>query len=164
MAGVGIGVNTRQRLELRVDDGEDAEHHKVIMELKAKGSTFIKALLVEDIKVCRLVLSTVLLRLHCELTLAMNGKEAVDLFLEGEKFDIVLFDKNMPIMTGPEAIMKIRDMGETDVKMVGVSADDHAMEAFMSAGADLFVPKPMRMEALSPIIQEVINKKENGMV
>ncbi|KAF7006317.1 hypothetical protein CFC21_021365 [Triticum aestivum] len=134
------------------------------MELKAKGSTFIKALLVEDIKVCRLVLSTVLLRLHCELTLAMNGKEAVDLFLEGEKFDIVLFDKNMPIMTGPEAIMKIRDMGETDVKMVGVSADDHAMEAFMSAGADLFVPKPMRMEALSPIIQEVINKKENGMV
>ena len=60
--------------------------------------------------------------------------------------------------------MKIRAMGETDVKMVGVSADDHAMEAFMSAGADLFVPKPMRMEALGPIIQEVINKKKNDMV
>ncbi|XP_020190232.2 two-component response regulator ORR42-like [Aegilops tauschii subsp. strangulata] len=135
-----------------------------MMELKAKGSTSIKALLVEDIEVCRLVLSTILLRLHCEVTLAMNGKEAVDLFLEGKKFDIVLFDKNMPIMTGPEAIVKIRAMGETDVKMVGVSADDHAMEAFMSVGADLFVPKPMRMEALGPIIQEVINKKKNDMV
>ena len=33
--------------------------------------------------------------------------------------------------------MKIRAMGETDVKIVGVSADNHAMEAFMSAGADL---------------------------
>ncbi|VAH25606.1 unnamed protein product [Triticum turgidum subsp. durum] len=131
------------------------------MELKAKGSTSIKALLVEDIGVCRLVLSTILL---CEVTLAMNGKEAVDLFLAGKKFDIVLFDKNMPIMTAPEAIVKIRAMGETDVKMVGVSADDHAMEAFMSAGADLFVPKPMRMEALGPIIQEVIKKKKNGMV
>ncbi|XBI88415.1 hypothetical protein VPH35_026384 [Triticum aestivum] len=136
----------------------------VIMELKANGSTTIKAQLVEDIKVCRFVLSTILLRLHCEVTLAMNEKEAADLFLEGKKFDIVLLDKNMPIMTGPEAIVKIRAMGETDVKMVGVSADDHAMEAFMSAGADLFVPKPMRMEALGPIIQEVINKKKNDMV
>ncbi|XP_037488617.1 two-component response regulator ORR42-like [Triticum dicoccoides] len=134
------------------------------MELKANGSTSIKAQLVEDIKVCRFVLSTILLRLHCEVTLAMNEKEAADLFLEGKKFDIVLLDKNMPIMTGPEAIVKIRAMGETDVKMVGVSADDHAMEAFMSAGADLFVPKPMRMEALGPIIQEVINKKKNDMV
>ncbi|KAF7007505.1 hypothetical protein CFC21_022435 [Triticum aestivum] len=134
------------------------------MELKAKGSTSIKALLVEDIQVCRLVLSTFLLRLHCEVTLAMNGKEAVDLFLEGKKFDIVLFDKDMPVMTGPEAIVKIRAMGETDVKIVGVSADNHAMEAFMSAGADLFVPKPIRMEALSPIIQDVINKKMHDMV
>jgi CheY-like chemotaxis protein len=33
---------------------------------------------------------------------AKNGKEAVDLFLEGEKFDIVLCDKDMPVMTGPE--------------------------------------------------------------
>ncbi|KAF7013618.1 LOW QUALITY PROTEIN: hypothetical protein CFC21_027686 [Triticum aestivum] len=133
------------------------------MELKAKGSTSIKALLVEDIGVCRLVLSTFLLRLHCEVTLAMNGKEAIDLFLEG-KFDIVLFDKDMPVMTGPEAIVKIRAMGETDVKIVGVSADNHAMEAFISAGADLFVPKPIRMEALGPIIQDVINKKTNDMV
>ena len=77
------------------------------MELKAKGSTSIKALLVEDIEVCRLVLSTFLLRLHCEVTLAMNGKEAVDLFLEGKKFDIVLFDKDMPVMTGPEVINSI---------------------------------------------------------
>ena len=77
------------------------------MELKAKGSTSIKALLVEDIGVCRLVLSTFLLRLHCEVTLAMNGKEAVDLFLEGEYFDIVLFDNNMPIMTGPEVLNSI---------------------------------------------------------
>ncbi|KAF7013617.1 hypothetical protein CFC21_027685 [Triticum aestivum] len=134
------------------------------MELKAKGFTSIKALLVEDIEVCRLVLSTFLLRLHCEVTLAMNGKEAVDLFLEGKKFDIVLFDKDMPVMTGPEAIVKIRAMGETDVKIVGVSANNHAMEAFMSAGADLFVPKPIRMEALGPIIQDVINKKTNDMV
>lgn len=77
------------------------------MELKAKRSTSIKALLVEDIEVCRLVLSTILLALNCEVTLAVNGKEAVELFLEGKKFDIILLDKDMPIMTGPEVLSSI---------------------------------------------------------
>ncbi|KAE8778556.1 Hybrid signal transduction histidine kinase I [Hordeum vulgare] len=98
------------------------------MELKAKRSTSIKALLVEDIEVCRLVLSTILLALNCE------------------------------------AVVKIHAMGEGDVKIVGVSADDHAMEAFMNAGADAFVPKPMRREVLIPIIQDIINKNNNAMV
>ena len=57
--------------------------------------------------------------------------------------------------------MKIRAMGATDVKIVGVSADDNAMEAFMGAGADDFVPKPVRPEILQPMVQEVINKKKN---
>ena len=62
----------------------------------------LKALLVEDIKVDSMVLSFMLRRFHCEVTLAKNGKEAVDMFLEGNKFDIVVCDKDMPIMTGPE--------------------------------------------------------------
>ncbi|XP_071681341.1 two-component response regulator ORR42-like [Lolium perenne] len=95
---------------------------------------------------------------HCETTVAKTGKEAVDLFLEGKKFDIVLCEKEMP------AVEKIRAIGETDVKIVGVSVDCNAMEAFMSAGADVFVPKPITLDVLSPIIQEIINKKNNAMV
>jgi hypothetical protein len=54
-------------------------------------------------------------------------------------------------------------LGETDVKIVGVSAVN-AQEAFMSAGADVFLPKPMRFDVVRPIIQEVINKKNNTKV
>ncbi|KAM3413431.1 hypothetical protein ACQJBY_004551 [Aegilops geniculata] len=121
----------------------------------------LKALLVDDMAVERMVVSSMLRKFHCEITLAKNGKEAVDMFLEGNEFDIVVCDKDMPIMTGPEAVVKIRAMGATDVKIVGVSADDNAMEAFMSAGADDFVPKPVRPEILQPMVQEVINKKNN---
>ncbi|KAF6998116.1 hypothetical protein CFC21_014271 [Triticum aestivum] len=121
----------------------------------------LKALLVDDMAVERMVVSSMLRNFHCEITLAKNGKEAVDMFLEGNEFDIVVCDKDMPIMTGPEAIVKIRAMGATDVKIVGVSADDNAMEAFMGAGADDFVPKPVRPEILQPMVQEVINKKKN---
>ncbi|KAF6986896.1 hypothetical protein CFC21_004597 [Triticum aestivum] len=121
----------------------------------------LKALLVDDMAVERMVASAMLRKFHCEITMAKNGKEAVDMFLEGNEFDIVVCDKDMPIMTGPEAVEKIRAMGAIDVKIVGVSADDNAMEAFMSAGADDFVPKPVRPEILEPMIQEVINKKNN---
>ena len=57
----------------------------------------------------------------------------------------------------------IRAMGETDVKIVGVSADPDSMEEFMSAGADDFVPKPIKRETVRTMIHEVINKK-NAMV
>ena len=55
-------------------------------------------------------------------------------------------------------------MGETDVKIVGLSADDNAMEAFMNGGADVFVPKPLRFDVLGALIQEVITKKNNTVV
>jgi hypothetical protein len=50
-------------------------------------------------------------------------------------------------------------MGATEVKMVGVSADFGGMEAFMRAGADMFVPKPMKFETLDSVLQEVFGKK-----
>jgi CheY-like chemotaxis protein len=62
----------------------------------------VKALLVDDSRFDTLILSAILHRFHFEITMANNGKEAVDLFLEGKKFDIVLCDKDMPVMTGPE--------------------------------------------------------------
>uniref|UniRef100_A0ACD5XPR7 Uncharacterized protein n=1 Tax=Avena sativa TaxID=4498 RepID=A0ACD5XPR7_AVESA len=124
----------------------------------------VKVLIIEDTRLDAMVLSAMLRKFHCEITTAMNGKESVDLFIEGRKFDIIFCDKDMPIMSGPEAIDKIRAMGESDVKIVGLSANNNAQEVFMSAGADVFVPKPMKFDVLEDMIQEVINKKNNAMV
>uniref|UniRef100_A0ACD5YP23 Uncharacterized protein n=2 Tax=Avena sativa TaxID=4498 RepID=A0ACD5YP23_AVESA len=124
----------------------------------------VKVLIVEDTQVDAMVLSAMVRKFHCEITMAMNGKESVDLFIEGRKFDIVFCDKDMPIMSGPKAVEKIRAMGESDVKIVGLSANNDAQEVFMSAGADVFVPKPMKFNVLEAMIQEVINKKNNTMV
>ncbi|CAL5028716.1 unnamed protein product [Urochloa decumbens] len=128
------------------------------MASKNQGST-PRALVIEDIKVDSVIILRMLEKLNCEVTVARNGKEAVDLFLKGKTFDIVLSDQDMPIMTGPEAVVKIRDMGATQVKIVGVSADFGGMEAFMQAGADVFVPKPIKFETLESMLQEVIRKK-----
>jgi DNA-binding NarL/FixJ family response regulator len=63
-----------------------------------------------------------------------------------------------------QAIEKIRALGESHVKIVGVSAGYDLEQSFMSAGADIFLPKPMKFDVVEPIIQEVMNKKNNSMV
>uniref|UniRef100_A0ACD5YAT0 Uncharacterized protein n=1 Tax=Avena sativa TaxID=4498 RepID=A0ACD5YAT0_AVESA len=140
------------------------------MRSNGQGSSSVKALIVEDTAVETLIFSTMLQIFHCEITVVKNGKEAVDLFLKGKKFDIVLLDKDifldkdMPAMTSLEAVEKIRAMGEIDVKIVGVSVDNSAEEALMSAGVDVFAPKPLKLDVLGAMIQEVINRKNNAMV
>ena len=54
---------------------------------------------------------------------------------------------------------KIRAMGATEVKIVGVSADFGGQEAFMQAGADVFVPKPVKLETVEAMLEVVISKK-----
>ena len=54
---------------------------------------------------------------------------------------------------------KIRAMGATEVKIVGVSADFSGQEAFMQAGANVFVPKPVKLETLEAMLEVVISKK-----
>ncbi|XP_047065334.1 two-component response regulator ORR42-like [Lolium rigidum] len=122
----------------------------------------VKALIVEDSAVETMILSAMLRKFHCEITTAKNGKEAVEMFLEGKNFDIIFCDKDMPVMSGPEAIEKIRALGEIHVKIVGVSVGDNAQEAFMRVGADEFLPKPMELDVVGAIIQEIIKKKKNN--
>ena len=70
-----------------------------------------RALVVEDIKVDCVILMHMLHKLNCEATAVENGKEAVDLFVEGKTFDTVFLDKDMPIMSGPE----VRYMFQLDI-------------------------------------------------
>jgi hypothetical protein len=71
--------------------------------MKNQGSA-PRALVVDDMKLDRIVLLALLRKLECEITVAHNGREAVDLFLEGKTFDIFFCDKDMPVMTGPEVL------------------------------------------------------------
>jgi hypothetical protein len=50
-------------------------------------------------------------------------------------------------------------MGATEVRIVGVSADFGGREVFMRAGADVFVPKPVKLETLRSMLELVTSKK-----
>jgi hypothetical protein len=65
--------------------------------------------------------------------------------------------KKLPIkLSTYKAVARIHGIGATEVKIVGVSADPKGMEAFIGAGADVFVLKPMALGIINHMLQEAI--------
>ena len=61
-----------------------------------------KVLLIEDSLVNRKILRKLLESFNIEASDAENGERAIQLTKEGEIFDLILVDKEMPVMDGHE--------------------------------------------------------------
>ena len=80
-------------------------------EWKEEDETAIKtALVVDDNESNRIILEHMLTYKNIKSTLASNGMEALDIMLKGERFDVILMDYHMPIMSGLETIEKIKGL------------------------------------------------------
>ncbi|WP_053003567.1 response regulator [Sphingobacterium sp. Ag1] len=80
-------------------------------EWKEEDETTIKtALVVDDNESNRIILEHMLTYKNIKSTLASNGMEALDIMLKGERFDVILMDYHMPIMSGLETIAKIKGL------------------------------------------------------
>ncbi|MBA0709180.1 hypothetical protein Golax_024234, partial [Gossypium laxum] len=62
----------------------------------------LSALVVDDSPLLRLLHDIHLKKYGLKVQVAENGKVAVDLFHLGASFDLVLMDKEMPVMNGVE--------------------------------------------------------------
>jgi CheY-like chemotaxis protein len=117
-----------------------------------------KVLVVDDDEMNRDMLSRRLKRKGFDVSIAVNGKEAVDITRE-EKPDIVLMDLSMPVMDGYEAtgILKGDDATKA-IPIVGLSA--HAMvgdrEKAINAGCDEYDTKPVDLPRLLGLIEKFI--------
>ncbi|TWT84364.1 Autoinducer 2 sensor kinase/phosphatase LuxQ [Planctomycetes bacterium CA13] len=118
-----------------------------------------RILLVEDVKVNQQVAINLLEKRGHHVTLASNGREAVEQF-ESDKFDIVLMDVQMPKMDGFEATKAIRKIeGEhasaERTEIVAMTA--HAMtgdkERCLAAGMDGYLAKPFKPSELFAAVE-----------
>ena len=105
-----------------------------------------------------------------DLTIASNGREAVDLCTNLEKkeelFDLILMDCQMPVMNGLEATREIRKLNNAGVTLqtfqsfaisLGISSmgEDNCKEA----GMDKYVMKPLSQKLL---VDTLINALRNS--
>ncbi len=96
----------------------------------------------DDLVARRLVVGT--LRNRFQVIEASNGREAVELF-QSTQPDFVLLDVDMPIMSGVEATVAMRELiGDRYVPILLLSALDEVstLVAGLAHGADDFLPKP----------------------
>ena len=118
----------------------------------------VRALVVDDIRENREVLSTMLAAVGCEITLAENGRQALEVVAISRP-DIVFMDMRLPEIDGMEATRRIvRDYGQSGLKVVATSASalEHERELYLRAGCDDFVAKPFRCERVYGCLKNLL--------
>jgi PAS domain S-box-containing protein len=119
----------------------------------------LRALLVEDNRVNQTLAIRILEKMGHHVTLAVNGREAVELVQKGD-FDLVLMDIQMPVMGGVEAVREIRQREAgtaSHVPVIAMTANAMAGDAekYLAAGMDGYVSKPIRTEILRREVQRL---------
>jgi len=120
----------------------------------------LRILVAEDNLTNQLVLRALLEPLDVALDVVANGAEAVAAFQEGA-YDLVLMDIQMPVMGGVEAALAIRrieaETGRPHTPIIALSANvmTHHLAEYRAAGMDTHVAKPIEIEKLYAVLQQV---------
>ena len=118
-----------------------------------KGVTMPKAVIVDDSKAIRMILSKTLEEVGFEVCQASNGEEALSVF-EREKgtISLALVDWNMPLMNGLEFVKRLRSdprYASVRLMMVTTETEVEQMVQAMEAGANEYVMKPFTKEIIA---------------
>ena len=122
-----------------------------------------RVLLVDDNELNREIVQQLLANSGAIVTEAGNGREAVNLVENGNGFDFVLMDIQMPVMDGYEATRRIRALPEVDrsatriIAMTAMVTDQDRQEA-ATAGMDGFLEKPLDIQKLSNTVRDIMKK------
>jgi len=104
------------------------------------------ALIVEDNPMNRAVLERILSDAGMNVTLAVNGEQAVQICQKGPPIDVILMDLWMPEMNGFEAtanIKRLEKFKDMPVICVSASLDENVMTSCRAAGFAAILSKPI---------------------
>ncbi|MDM8527726.1 ATP-binding protein [Anaerolineales bacterium HSG24] len=129
------------------------QHRQIVVGYKGKRH---KVLVVDDKDYNRLVLVDMIGPLGFELFEAENGQEGVAQALK-HKPEVVIIDLVMPVMTGFEAVERMRQMPELQDTLIiaaTASAFKQDQNQLMLAGCNAFLAKPIDFAELLEIFEK----------
>jgi CheY-like chemotaxis protein len=172
VGGAGLGLSICRQLVERMGGAIHAEANpggglKVIFDAaleevaactrcepkpeEAQAIPPLRVLVVDDNATNRLVAETLCSLFDCTSRSVEDGAQAVDAALSGA-FDLVLMDIKMPVMGGVEATRLIRSSkgpaANLPIIALTANADPRDAAAYLAAGMDAVVEKPIKPDAL----------------
>ena len=112
----------------------------------------IKALVVDDSRAMRMMLSRMLEEVGCQVSQAQHGKEALAYLSDHPDTQIALVDWNMPEMTGIELVEAVRQrtaLSGVRLMMVTTESEANQVQRALTAGADEYAMKPFTKEIIA---------------
>ena len=156
-------------LDLRIAEDGTADLHKsgstaVPTEgCSLEGMRFLAA---EDNEINAEILTELLDLEGASCEVAGNGQLALERFSQAETraFDAILMDVQMPVMNGYDATRAIRALPRSDaaaIPIIAMTANAFAEDekAALDAGMDAHVPKPLDIELLKRVIQQLVKRE-----
>ncbi len=118
-------------------------------------------LVAEDNPVNQKLISMILEKRGAHVTVAGDGQQALQMARE-QQFDAVLMDINMPVMDGITACKKIRELDNASSKLPIIALTASALkgdrEAFLAAGLNDYVSKPIDQNLLVTVIRKKLDE------
>src|SRR5881394_3986365 len=118
-------------------------------------------LVVDDNSMNRIMLSRYITKLGYQAKLAENGRQALDK-LQGEPFDLVLLDVQMPEMDGYQVLEHLKaDPGLRDIPVIMISAVEEieSVVRCIELGAQDYLPKPFNPVLLRARLTACLERK-----
>jgi signal transduction histidine kinase/ActR/RegA family two-component response regulator len=125
----------------------------------------LNILVAEDHPINQLLMRTMISRLGAQAVIAADGAQAWAAWQQ-QKFDLILMDIQMPVMSGFEVTEKIRlseQLSQQRIPIIALTA--HAMEGdkerCLASGMDGYVSKPVSEEALCLTVEAVLRARQD---
>jgi two-component system chemotaxis response regulator CheY len=115
------------------------------------------ALIVDDSKVVRTVSGKILEQLDVSYNEAENGQKALELCSQN-KYDFILLDWNMPVMSGLEFILEFRKNSENALTPVIFCTTENEVDKITQAitsGASEYIMKPFDYEIVKSKLEQL---------
>ena len=119
----------------------------------------MKILLLEDDTILAQTMVQILELENYEVTLVENGEEVIDATYEN-RFDLYLFDINVPLLSGMETLKLLRDADDKTPTFFITSLRDTSsiLEGFDS-GCDDYIKKPFDLDELLARIKAILKRR-----
>jgi len=129
-----------------------------------------RVLVVDDNQNNRTILQHMLAYKNIKSEAAANGLEAIQLLMNGERFDMILMDYHMPVLSGLETIEKIKELFKIQGEMIPLivlhtsSEENEFISAFRKDDKSYCLLKPIKSDELYRTLRYALkdSKQNNG--